>query len=700
MATTLTQDIAPIRGGSTRYTYRCIVTENSQDIVKNTSNVTIEFAVKHSSWSPAYEGWNTHTGISVDGIAVNSGTNKKTVGTSYVTLLSWTGDVAHNSDGKKTIEVGVWLYQSSPDDYLPKQYTASSRLSMGTVELTTIPRKSGLTVESGDLGIAQTLTIDRKYNGFTDTIEYSCGTASGVIVSKTDKTSVSFTAPIELASQNTTGTAVSVAFTITTYSGEDVVGTTTKTVSYSMPDSVKPSCKFTITDESGAYAYIKGISKLYIEVTATEAYGAEIVSYKVTANGATYTDAYVSTEALKTAGAMPITVSVTDTRGRTGTLSTEILVLDYEQPIIQSLQAVRCNSDGTENAVGAYAKAIFSTDISDTSRNCSYVLEYKKAKDTEYTYAYLPLNNTYHTRDYEYVFAADMSSSYDIRLTVIDEFNNIQRNTAIGTAIVFISLWEDIGLAINKVAELEGVFDVGFVTRLEGGLLLPEIPKDTDIHDVMTPNVYAGAEVSTSNYLSCPISTGEFVLAVFNGAKDTLIQVVIPTADTADVYKSSYIGGAWTAWKNLNLEGAIDALRSDTEDAISEIHTKLAEYENCKILWDDSETGALYMNGSQTITLSEGISKQTHGIVLIFSYYNNGGQNESFSNHFIPKEVVARHPGCGHNINLFGMWANAMKYLYISDTTIKGHEKNSGTQTIGGISLNNSYYALRYVLGI
>ena len=115
-----------------------------------------------------------------------------------------------------------------------------------------------------------------------------------------------------------------------------------------------------------------------------------------------------------------------------------------------------------------------------------------------------------------------------------------------------------------------------------------------------------------------------------------------------------------------------------------------------KVLW----SGGYYMTDAHTINLSETVSNQANGIVLVFSRYNAGVVNESFSTHFIPKEVVSLHPGNGHNFNLCGMFANGMKYLYIHNDKIVGHANNSGERTVGGITYNNSYYVLRYVIGV
>ena len=111
------------------------------------------------------------------------------------------------------------------------------------------------------------------------------------------------------------------------------------------------------------------------------------------------------------------------------------------------------------------------------------------------------------------------------------------------------------------------------------------------------------------------------------------------------------------------------------------------------------------MNASQTVTLSEAISAQTNGIVLVWSAYSdNKVQDFNFAFTFIPKRFVALKPGCGVDTPLLRAdmsTACGCKYLYINDTTIKGHDnnRNSGTGK-NGITYNNDKYVLRYVIGV
>ena len=118
-----------------------------------------------------------------------------------------------------------------------------------------------------------------------------------------------------------------------------------------------------------------------------------------------------------------------------------------------------------------------------------------------------------------------------------------------------------------------------------------------------------------------------------------------------------------------------------------------------KVLW----SGASYMGGGLTATLSEPISKQRTGIVLVWSAYGNGqAQNYDFAYHFVPKEKISGLSEVGANFPLgtanfskFGC-----KYLYFQDSVIRGYSTNDTTGSGSGITYTNNYWVLRQVLGV
>ena len=121
------------------------------------------------------------------------------------------------------------------------------------------------------------------------------------------------------------------------------------------------------------------------------------------------------------------------------------------------------------------------------------------------------------------------------------------------------------------------------------------------------------------------------------------------------------------------------------------------------MLW--SSASNIWPNENQTCTLSNPVSQQPHGIVVVFSNYSSsqGALDQRFHSFFIPKRIVQDKPGKGHNFILSSNNFNQMssKYLYISDGKIVGHEDNdlNGTGSCG-VNYVNTLYVLRYVLGV
>lgn len=126
--------------------------------------------------------------------------------------------------------------------------------------------------------------------------------------------------------------------------------------------------------------------------------------------------------------------------------------------------------------------------------------------------------------------------------------------------------------------------------------------------------------------------------------------------------------------------------------------------EECRLLW----TGADQMDTGTSISLSQSISEQKHGLVLVFSGYDtdyNTPKDSSFNCFFVPKTQAEFHMGeVGHT---FIMGINAgfsligAKYLgFPSDGTILGMSSNTASGQNSGIMFDNSKFCLRYVIGV
>lgn len=117
-----------------------------------------------------------------------------------------------------------------------------------------------------------------------------------------------------------------------------------------------------------------------------------------------------------------------------------------------------------------------------------------------------------------------------------------------------------------------------------------------------------------------------------------------------------------------------------------------------KVLW----SGAWYMTNDHTAYLDENISDQPNGIVLVFSAYRgSNAENYHWCTFFVPKYLIS-YSDRGFNCPLINnVFTNmACKYIYISDSQITGHGNNVSSGSASGISYNNRYYVMRYVIGV
>lgn len=407
------------------------------------------------------------------------------------TIKTGTVTVAHKSDGTASLAVSVKAAVYG---------TTVNCNGSGNFTLDTIAQKSNLDVANGaDLGIVYDFSVTKKSTSHTNTITWKCGTASGTIATKSSDTSFSWTPPISLASQNTTGTTVPITFTCTTYKGSVNQGSSSKTVGFNIPDSVKPSCSIALSDASdedykSLYgAYIKGKSIFKIVVNPTLAYGSALTGYKVSANDEIYTTQTSYTSVLKISGnSVKVTASVTDKRGRTGSTTATVKVLDYSAPKITLFKVGRCNEDGTANDEGGYIKVTFSASVvslkpSTTEKNfLGAKIEYKKTSGTEYTEETITDITGLSVTSKEVIFAADTESSYDVKLTINDVFETISKNTSVSTAYVVIDVHSSgKGIGIGKVAELQGYVDFALKQLFKNNLGICGRTTDGDIVDVL-----------------------------------------------------------------------------------------------------------------------------------------------------------------------------------------------------------------------
>lgn len=569
-----------------------------QSIANNTSTISWKMELIAGSSGRIDSSASKNWSVTVNGTKY-SGTNTVGIANNATKILaSGYTTIAHNADGTKSFSFS--FSQKFSITFSGSSIGTKSGSGSGTLNI--IPRKSTLSASNGTLGTAQTLTVTRQASSFTHTITYKCGSASGTICDKSSATSVSFTPPLSLAKQNTTGTSVSVVLTITTYNGSTSVGSNTKTISCAIPASVKPSVSISVTDASGykdTYGgYVQGMSKFSVVVTASGSQGSSIKAYRTTADGKAYTAASFTTSVVAGTGSMNIDATVTDSRGRTETARTTVTVLAYAQPKITALSVNRCDANGNSNNSGAYLAVTFSSSITslNNKNTASFSVGYKKTSDSTYTTETLTdFAGQFAVSGGVFVFPAETAASYNILFTVSDAFTSTAK-TALGSSVK--KLWsilsQGLGFAFGKIAELEGVLDIGFKTKFTGGIQNEILEKISDLNDVKTPNTYVSINKGASSYTNCPVGYGTFVLEVMSaGAEGQVFQRMTTSFKDGkqEVYERHFYSGSWGSWS---------CVYSDTGWVDLTLQSGISVGSECGYLKGRLKNDVLYIRGDVT----------------------------------------------------------------------------------------------------
>ena len=466
----------------------------TQSTANNTS--TISWTLSAQGYSG---GWVAERTLyaTIDGATVYNKSDR--VERKVGTIKTGTKTITHNSNGSRsfTITVGAAVYG-----------TSVNCKGSGTFALNTIGRASTLNVSGGTLGVAQTITADRKVSSFTHTLTWECGSYSGTIATKSTATSWSFTPPLELANTATQLFPVGVYFKLTTYNGSTVVGTSDQTVVMKIPTSIKPACTVNITDPTGYSAtyrgYVQNKSKMKITVTATPAYGSPITGYSIIANGNTYSDNPATTGVITASGTNTIIGKATDKRNRTGSATTTINVLAYSSPKI-TFTMHRCDQDGTENMTGSYCKVSYKAVITSLSNknSKSIKLRYKKTSDTTYTFRTINMGS--YTQEGSEIFSAEDGSSYNVQMQAIDSFETSTTTAELSTGFSIMHIAASgKGLAIGKISQADE-FEVGMDAKFYSGAhfnkgFTEDIPliADSDCNNIITSGHYYAYENTTN----------------------------------------------------------------------------------------------------------------------------------------------------------------------------------------------------------
>lgn len=676
----------------TGYSIQIAWTVDSQSIENNTSTVTAKVQLVSTGSSYTINSSASKSGsLTINGTKYTFTFTAALSGSQTKTLYTKTVTIAHNADGSKTCAFSA---TAGINVTLGGTYYGNVTAS-GNGVFNTIARASSISSVTGSVSVtgsnAVTVAIDRNSSSFTHTVVFSFGSYSKSTTGV--GTSTSYTIPQSWLNAIPSATSGTAKVTVTTYSGSTQIGSAvSKTFTLTVPASVVPTISgVTIAEATAGInaqfgGYVQSKSKAKVTITAAGVYGSTIKTYKTTIDGKSYSGSSPTTGTLNTAGNRTLTIAVTDSRGRTASTTKTITVIAYAAPKITSFQGFRCLADGTENYEGTYLSASVNFSVSSVNdkNTASYTIDYKLQSATAWTA--LTSGSVYTLNDSiisaSGVFGVD--NSFDIRLTVKDSFATVTSIFEIPTAFTLLDFNKSgRALAFGKVSELTEGVEFALPTKFSHAET-PNSPiflqSGQDLNDLLEPGYYAIPNTTVSGTLlnkpwTATATGGVYVLVEGDGMGKWQVAHRL-SKDEGEIYERSYYQSAWGNWYR--------------------VHSGRG-----KLLW----TGGYYMTASHVITLSEKVSQQQSGIVLVFSRYSGGeAQNYHWNEFFVSKEWVRRHPGTGHSFimttdGLFSLMAS--KYLYIHDDKIGGNDVNSQSGTgASGITYNNAGFVLRYVIGV
>lgn len=399
---------------------------NSQSIPNNTTNYTAELRLIVPSGYYIGNYQSAPYSLSATGIGTGTGDNGSGNYTSQ-TLKTITGNVTHNSDGKKDVSISGSISFTAWGQTL----TVS-----GSATLPTIPRTSGVACSSPYIGDTATITIDRKSSAFTDTISYKIGEITGTIAEKTSNTVLSLdTSSIadEIYALIPNATETTGEITCTTYSGDTQIGTSKANFNLYAKESVcKPNVSGTVVDTNetainltgSSNKFIKYVSKPKVSITATPNKSATIKSYSINLNDGQTSNSQEYT--FEKIGSNNVTINAIDSRGYGNPQNIDLSenMIDYVELHINKIDLRRTEEASNEiilNLDGVW----FNGNFNDTTANqltASFKYKTSDAKEWVEGGSLTPTieNNTFKITNLSLGTNFDYQKEYQFRVILSD----------------------------------------------------------------------------------------------------------------------------------------------------------------------------------------------------------------------------------------------------------------------------------------
>lgn len=431
--------------GGTTYTYILRVTENSIDVVSNTSNVTVQAILKSSAAGTSFSIWGTGVSCTLNGTQIFSDYQKRQCsGTGEHVYYTWTKDIEHNADGTLSLQVGGKLWQDNSASFTPPTLTitASEATAMA---LTSIARQHTISAASANIEEVAMIAVNNNGDSLNHSIAYSFGSLKGFIdasgnpvstEAKFNATSVGFKVPASFYAQIPNAPSGECVLTCKTYSGNTRVGDDTQAtfVATAARSKCDPVVSGTVVDTNAVTKALTGDANKLVRY-----YSTALCTMTVTAkNSASIKERKIAGQSVaENALAIPAVESgsfsfwAKDSRGydHTGDQVNKTLI-PYVK-LTNEATGLRVNpTDGSAQIrfKGAYYNGSFG------AQNNTLELFYRKSGDTDW----IPVTATPSGNSYSATVnlsQLEYTQSYSYEVKVKDKLEEVIKSVTIGQGI-------------------------------------------------------------------------------------------------------------------------------------------------------------------------------------------------------------------------------------------------------------------------
>ena len=503
---------------NTYIVYWIEIIQNSQNIVNNTTNVTVKVWCKRTNTGYTTTG-NGTCYCTINGTQYSASiTSSQSITSTPRELFTKTMDIAHNSDGTKTLSTSARITHS--------RFSSTGTGSYNQV-LTSIPRVSTFSLNTSTVTLgstALTVTINKSSSSFTHKVYYKFGNIN-VLKYDGSGTSTSFTPSISDCSQIPNAVSGTGQIVVETYNGSTKLGQNSANITLKVPDSVKPSFNSLVAElvENGintSYGYVQNKSQCKLSISGSVgSYGSSITNYYISGGGFTGNSATATTGVLTQSGSITFSAYVTDSRGRrSDTKTVTINVKEYANPKILEFTAQRCLANGQLDEDGTYAKVYTNYSYSNLSGSNSLTasMMYRKTGDSTFVKcAEKPVQGG------TIVIGSgklDTTFAYEVRFELKDNFTTIGQSVTVATSFVTLDFRKGgKGIAIGKASEKDGLFDINMDVDVKGKLTVNGKPVGANVDWNNVPSINVKGNIGLTGYIQLPNNGGSWLNGATNG---------------------------------------------------------------------------------------------------------------------------------------------------------------------------------------